>query len=199
MKKTIVLNESDLHRIISESVKRILNEMNEKYIVDESLNELDPRTYASYAEKRAQQANGQRQLSQSQQRRNLSPEQIQQQAQQGRQAGINKWNQDYGWQGNTDYGEEFYKMTDGGYNGKPTYTTHYQNQNDGWGTSYSKYNPYDEDGGEEFQRNRNGYERWIPRNPKNGNMSTGDTVAHQMSNINTAEYKNGKWGYKKVN
>ena len=47
MKKIVRLTEGDLHRIIKESVERIINEA--------QLNELDPRTYASYAQKRAAQ------------------------------------------------------------------------------------------------------------------------------------------------
>jgi len=47
MKKVIRLTESDLHRIVKNSVKRILREA--------QLNELDPRTYASYAQKRKAQ------------------------------------------------------------------------------------------------------------------------------------------------
>jgi len=47
MKKIIRLTESDLHKIVKNSVKRILKES--------QLNELDPRTYASYAQKRKAQ------------------------------------------------------------------------------------------------------------------------------------------------
>ena len=45
-KKLIRLTESDLHRIVRESVNRVLNEV--------QLNELDPRTYASAREKQKQ-------------------------------------------------------------------------------------------------------------------------------------------------
>lgn len=47
-KQIIRLTESDLHRIVKESVNKILSE---------AINELDPRTYASYANKRAAQGN----------------------------------------------------------------------------------------------------------------------------------------------
>ena len=45
-KQVIKLTESDLHRIVKESVNKILSE---------AINELDPRTYASYADKRRAQ------------------------------------------------------------------------------------------------------------------------------------------------
>ena len=45
-KRLIRLTESDLHKIVKESVQKILSE---------AINELDPRTYASYADKRAAQ------------------------------------------------------------------------------------------------------------------------------------------------
>ena len=47
-KKLIRLTESDLHRIVKESVNKVLREA--------QLNELDPRTYASYASGRQRQA-----------------------------------------------------------------------------------------------------------------------------------------------
>ena len=48
MRKRIILTESDLHRIVNRSVKRILRE-------SQLLTELDPRTYANYARGRAAQ------------------------------------------------------------------------------------------------------------------------------------------------
>jgi len=50
MKKRIRLTESDLHRIVNRSVKRVLRE-------SQLLTELDPRTYANYARGRAAQGN----------------------------------------------------------------------------------------------------------------------------------------------
>jgi hypothetical protein len=64
MKKTIRLTESDLHRVIAESVRQYLSE-------------LDARTYASYAQKRAQQGNYEK-------------------AVQGQRAAVDAWNQQYG-------------------------------------------------------------------------------------------------------
>ena len=63
MKQKIRLTEGDLHRII-------------RNCVNEALNELDARTYASYADKR--QAQGQNDK-----------------AKQGRQAAVDAWNRDY--------------------------------------------------------------------------------------------------------
>lgn len=68
-KKLVRLTEGDLHRIIKESVETILKEA--------QLNELDPRTYASYAQKRAAQGD-------------------QMKANAGVEAAQNKWNQMYG-------------------------------------------------------------------------------------------------------
>lgn len=83
MKRTIKLTESDLHNMISEAVKV-------------ALNELDPRTYASYADKRRQQGielsrqgntNHERILNQ---RKNASQlNKIRQQVQQGQEAARN--------------------------------------------------------------------------------------------------------------
>ena len=68
MKQRIRLTESDLHRIVKESVKKVLKEA--------QLNELDPRTYASYADKRQEQGQTAK-------------------ANAGRQAAANAWNQKY--------------------------------------------------------------------------------------------------------
>lgn len=68
-KNVMRLTEAQLHQVIKESVEKILRES--------ELNELDPRTYASYAQKRA--AQGQMDKAQS-----------------GRQAAANAWNKQYG-------------------------------------------------------------------------------------------------------
>lgn len=64
-KNTVRLTESQLHQVIKESVEKILRES--------ELNELDPRTYASYAQKRAAQGQMNK-------------------AQQGRQAAVHAFN-----------------------------------------------------------------------------------------------------------
>ena len=69
MSKNIIrLTESDLHRIIKESVNKVLKE---------AINELDPRTYASLADKRAAQGNYKK-------------------ASDARDAAVNAWNREYG-------------------------------------------------------------------------------------------------------
>jgi hypothetical protein len=75
MKQRIRLTEGDLHRIV-------------RQCVNEALNELDARTYASYADKRKAQGQYNK-------------------AQKGRQAAVNAWNRDYS-QG--DYMDEFYHV-----------------------------------------------------------------------------------------
>lgn len=67
-KNIIRLTESDLHRIVKESVNKILSE---------AINELDPRTYASYADKRRAQGQNDK-------------------AFRGTQAAANAWNKEYG-------------------------------------------------------------------------------------------------------
>jgi len=66
--KLIRLTEADLHRIIKESVNKVLSE---------AVNELHPLTYASYADKRAQQHEFDK-------------------AYQGKKAAIDSWNKQYG-------------------------------------------------------------------------------------------------------
>ena len=92
MKQRIRITESDLHRIVKESVLKILSEA--------QLNELDARTYASYAKKRQQQAD------------NALTDQdaikYQRKAWQGRNAAVNAWNNKYqgGKRGPGEYGDE---------------------------------------------------------------------------------------------
>lgn len=88
MKKIIRLTEGDLHRIIENTVKRVLKE--------ETLNELDPRTYASYADKRAAQGQDYK-------------------ASQGRQAAVDAWNNKYAFSRNIPNGY-MQKDGNGGYN-----------------------------------------------------------------------------------
>ena len=90
-KKLIRLTESDLHRIVKESVNKILSE---------AINELDPRTYASYADKRRAQGQNDK-------------------AFKGTQAAANAWNKEYGYNhdGKRQPGSlDNYGMDDYGYN-----------------------------------------------------------------------------------
>ena len=85
MKKLIRLTEGDLHRIIENSVKR-------------ALNEVDWRTYANYARGREAQANGQRPLSPAQQRVQARPnntQTLQRKAYQGNRASAQAYNNNY--------------------------------------------------------------------------------------------------------
>lgn len=79
-KKLIRLTEGDLHRIIKESVERIINEA--------QLNELAPRTYASYAQKRAAQGQYDK-------------------AERGRNAAVDAFNKQYGSDVKDDNGNPF--------------------------------------------------------------------------------------------
>lgn len=144
MKKIIRLTEGDLHRIIENAVRRVLKE--------EALNELDPRTYASYADKRAAQGQDYK-------------------ASRGRQAAVDAWNNKYAFNrnipngymqkdGNGGYYQGFdnlkYRMSElpmdkNNPKSKTGYATEFWNSrnNPGRGSSgnieqYHRYNPYDE-------------------------------------------------------
>lgn len=96
MKKIIRLTESDLHHIVRQSV-------------NEALNELDPRTYASYANKR--QAQGQMDK-----------------AEQGKQAARNAFNKQYGSERQGNFGTDYFNQMRGNNytvtNGKTEYDPH---------------------------------------------------------------------------
>lgn len=118
MKKIIRLTESDLHRIVRQSV-------------NEALNELDPRTYASYADKR--QAQGQMDK-----------------AQQGQQAARNAFNKKYGEERQGNFGTDYFNQMRGNdyavTNGKTQYDPHDEEYreyfNNSWyGPSISKRQP----------------------------------------------------------
>jgi len=128
MRRTIKLRESELKRMIAESVKGMLNE-------------LDPRTYASYAQKRQQQANN-----------SANPNdaaRYQQKANQGVEAAQNAWNQQYGFNynnGQNDWAER--KM--GGnnqftHNNGSNYGINYRGERPNWDGGYTHtnmaYNP----------------------------------------------------------
>lgn len=85
MKKTIRLTESDLHRVIEESVRQYLSE-------------LDARTYASYAQKRQRQADNESDPN--------KKFELQRKANQGIQAAQDAWNGQYGY--NFDNGANGY-------------------------------------------------------------------------------------------
>ena len=184
-KETIKLKESQLRQMIHEA-----------------LNELDPRTIASYAQKRQAQANGEMPLSKSQERRGMNQQQIQQQAKQGRQGAVDAWNRDFGWErqmkygdydnpNDKDYGKEYYRM--GLSNDGTQYSTHWKQDlsNGGGVASKSNYFPK-QNGGTEYYRARNGYEgnRQVDAKQLDG----GDKVAYQMqTGTGTYNKKNGKW------
>lgn len=92
-KKLIRLTESDLHRIVKESVNKVLSE---------AINELDPRTYASYADKRAKQAANQEKGSWEQYK-------LQNKANNGKVAARNAWNKKYSQDNshNNGFGDRF--------------------------------------------------------------------------------------------
>jgi hypothetical protein len=123
-KKLIRLTESDLHRIVKESVNKILNE---------ALNELDPRTYASYADKRMAQADdamdawynapyidGRKYYT------GKDPNELYRKAEKGRNAAKDAWNAQYGVnKGNYSPNQEYLSMGDAGFGSYNV--THYNN------------------------------------------------------------------------
>lgn len=86
MKQTIRLKESELRRMIAESVKGMLNE-------------LDPRTYASYAQKRQQQA-------QQMPKGSFEQAKLMDKASTGQLAARDAWNKQYGYD-KTQYGDDY--------------------------------------------------------------------------------------------
>ena len=168
----------------------------------ESINELGPRTLASYAQKRQAQANGEMAPSQSQVRRGMDQQQMQTQAQQGRQGAVDAWNRDYGWENPLEYGDydnpndegygkEYYKMKSS--NDGTQYSTHWkQDMSNGMGrASKSNYYPK-QDGGTEYFTASNGYQGWNPANPND--LGDGDKVAYQMqTGTGTYDKNTGKW------
>lgn len=125
MKRRIRLTESDLHRIVKESVDRILKE-------SQLLTELHPLTLDSYARKRA--AQGQKEK-----------------AEQGRQAAVDAWNREYGYDGTdpehpymkvpNEYGSTTIKMA----NYPNEYTVHnqikYGDDDEHYDIHYATYDP----------------------------------------------------------
>ena len=129
MKQKIRLTEGDLHRII-------------RNCVNEALNELDARTYASYANKRQAQANNSQ--------NSEDAFKYQQKANAGVNAAQNAWNQKYGFSynnGGNDWGEQ----SMGGnnnftHNGNTNYGINYRSEKPNWdGNGYTHtnmaYNP----------------------------------------------------------
>lgn len=128
-KQLIKLTESDLHTMIQESVKKILNEMS-------------PEVYAAYAQGRQQQANN-----------TQDPNEkfkYQRKANQGVNAAQNAWNKKYGFSynnGRNDWAEQ----TMGGnnnftHNGNTNYGINYRGERPNWdGNGYTHtniaYNP----------------------------------------------------------
>ena len=117
-KKLIRLTESDLHRIVKESVNKVLNEV--------QLNELDPRTYASYADKRQAQGQGWK-------------------ATKGRYAATDAWNNQYG-KRDTSYNGKGGSANHQVYMKNDDYTVNdnYWDSYDGGNSNFTKYNPYDD-------------------------------------------------------
>lgn len=189
-------------QITKENKQYKLNESQLRQMIQEVLNELDPRTMASYAQKRQAQANGEMAPSQSQERRGMNQQQIQQQAQQGRQGAVDAWNRDFGWENPMEYGDydnpndegygkEYYKM--GLSNDGTQYSTQWKKDlSNGWGAaSKSSYFPK-QDGGTQYYRAKNGYEGWSPVSPNE--LNGGNKVAYQMqTGTGTYNKKTGKW------
>ena len=197
-------NVTYLEENTNKNMKTIkLKESKLRDMIREALNELDPRTLASYAQKRQAQANGDRAMSQSQVRRGMDQQQMQAQAQQGRQGAVDAWNRDYGWErklkyGDYDdpndegYGKEYYKMKSS--NDGTQYSTHWKkDMSNGMGrASKSIYYPK-QGGGTEYFTASNGYQNWNPVNPKN-DLGDGDLAAYQMqTGTGTYDKKTGKW------
>lgn len=184
-KRQVKVSESQLHQIVKESVNKLLKEI--------QLNELDPRTYASYAAKR--QAQGQTNK-----------------AKDGEDAAIQAWNKQYGkkdtgtYDNVDDYGDRERIMRNNPYNNKGKYevTTQYKDRGLGHLSTYRPTMDYNWDtdtGGYETQGK--GYRptqylgidnkgtRHYARREQSQQALQGYEVAKQMAN-NSGKYIKGK-------
>ena len=137
-KKLIRLTESDLHRIVRESVNRVLNEV--------QLNELDPRTYASAREKQKQRdAEYRKQMDDYNSKSflhrmfNKAPEKPKGyggRAAAFNKAGVSAFNRDYGFDSNYDIGKPTAKSQTLYDDGTLSQTTRFRDSGDYERTEY---------------------------------------------------------------
>ena len=187
MKQTIKLKESQLRNIIKECIINVLNEG--------QLNELDPRTYASYAQKRAAQGQAAK-------------------ATAGRMAARDAWNKQYGYDDSqyNGFGDRFDSKQYMG-DANDEYSVHTSNQqfngNNGYVNANGRsgaetvYNPntntaqrsnwqYDASGKEISNNTQN--IKGIPSAPYGSKPQIGRQVAQQMAQ-GTGHFnkQTGKW------
>ena len=183
MKQTIKINESQLRQLIRESIMNVLRE--------EQLDEVSPQMAAAYANGRLQQMNGQIPLSQAQQRKGNSPNDMQQKVMSGVKTAQDKWNKQYGYSydhNNGEYGEQ--KMGGGQFtnglsspysvNSKHGYIENGHNH-----TMNTSYNPSTD---KYWSGRGNGESNVYDNFVKNG-MDLGDNGAYRAAR----EMDNAKW------
>ena len=161
------------------------------------MNELDARTYASYADKRNQQAQGNIPLSVAQQKKGTSELGLQWKANDGRYAANDAWNKNYG---RNDYnindlGSNSAQrwMQNGEYNVQ-TNTNDINRFGNGRRCTQRNYNPYNNT--HNFQVNQYDYNgRMIDDFNANGEgyADKGEQVANQMANGNGTYVKGKGW------
>lgn len=164
-KQTIRLNESQLQRVISEAVKRMLNEVDRAQLM------------AYYAKEREKQANGQRPLSQAMQRKGTTSSQLQDKARIGRIKAAQEFNSRYGTQSSHDGVSMQHHM-------RPDFSivnSFDSNDNSGYGNqapTYSKYGQFDvyNPNSDEMSKSFTGYD-------KNGNANTTTTKIPNYTKI----------------
>ena len=207
-------NVTYLEENTNKNMKTIkLKESKLRDMIREALNELDPRTLASYAQKRQAQADGTMAPSKSQVRRGMNQQQMQTQAQQGRQGAVDAWNRDYGYVRPMKYSEipspgkmdvdpswvdkdgrntQGYKMqvADNG-----QYSTRWKRENPGCYASKEDFYPqatHNGKAGSNWYQASNGYSRWGQKDM--ADLDDGDRVAYQMQ-MGTGQYDKGtgKW------
>ena len=188
-KNKILLSESQLHKVIKDSVRKILNEA--------QLNGLDPRAYANYARGREEQANGLRPLSQAQHRKGTSKYDLQHKAQLGRNAAADAWNNQYGRKeshvGGPKSSYAYRYMRNGDYNVHDSFNE--LNRNDyGRFNCQRDYNPYDNTSHYEA----NGYDNYGNkdfeiRTDAQGTANKGERVAREMAQGNSNYVKGQGW------
>lgn len=161
------------------------------------MNELDARTYASYADKRNQQAQGNMPLSSAQQRKGTSQYGLQWKANDGRYAANDAWNKKYGRNDYNvnDFGSSSTQrwMQNGEYNVQ-TNTNDIDRFGNGRRNTQRNYNPYDNT--HSFEANQYDYDGRLAKNVNvngEGYADEGERVANQMANGNGTYVKGQGW------
>ena len=185
-KKLIRLTESDLHRIVKESVNKVLNEA--------MLNEVDPRTISNYVRGRERQAddaaaNGDSDMA----------IKYRQKANVGKQAARDKWNKMYGFDSKLDNGDYYQRWMGDNKSGNNSthnlgsnYGIHYSSSsNDINGIRRDRNYAYNPKNNKEYSDDGTSYGIALNQRTKDHEFDDGDNGAHRIAR--EMELGNGKY------